>query len=255
MYTYCPECEAIFRITAETVGAADGRVRCGECNRVFNSLERLFDNPKEARYAAVLNSSRSLQAGGSATPPGTGELDENDVDEPGPLLTPLSGEGWAGRRMRRKDIAGGILATALLLLLGLQWVYFNLDTFARDETVRPLLEEVCGLLHCHLPLRVDLARLEIMDRDVRKHPQVADALLINATIRNRADFPQPYPVFEVSFGDVGGNPVAIRRFLPEEYLGEGSNTAAGMATGVPVHIVLELQDPGEKAVSFQFSFL
>jgi hypothetical protein len=142
-----------------------------------------------------------------------------------------------------------------VLLLGLQWVYFNRGTLAADAGMRPALERFCGVLQCDLPLRTDLAQLEIIDRDVRKHPQEDAALLINASVANRADFTQPYPVFEISFSDTAGRAVAMRRFLPAEYLEPGSDTAAGMAAGVPVHIVLEIQDPGDQAVSFQFGFL
>ena len=152
-------------------------------------------------------------------------------------------------------MVSSLIVGLLLLLLGLQWVYFNRGTLAGDASLRPALEHVCSVLDCQLPLRVDLARLEIIDRDVRKHPQADAALLINASIANRAGFNQPYPVFEISFSDTAGKPVAMRRFLPREYLGEGADTVAGMAPDVPVNIVLEVQDPGEAAVSFQFGFL
>jgi hypothetical protein len=152
-------------------------------------------------------------------------------------------------------VAGGLAVMLLVLLLGLQWGYFNRDTLAADASLRPVLERACSMLHCRLPLRVDLAQLEIIDRDVRKHPQVDAALLINASIVNRAGFKQPYPVFEISFSDLAGEPVAMRRFHPREYLADSIDTAAGMTPDRPVHIVLEVRDPGDEAVSFQFGFL
>ena len=152
-------------------------------------------------------------------------------------------------------MVSSLIVGLLLLLLGLQWVYFNRGTLAGDASLRPALEHVCSVLDCQLPLRVDLARLEIIDRDVRKHPNADAALLINASIANRAGFNQPYPIFAISFSDMAGKPVAMRRFLPREYLDEAADTVAGMEPDVPVHIVLEVQDPGETAVSFQFGFL
>jgi hypothetical protein len=152
-------------------------------------------------------------------------------------------------------MASGLAVGLLLLLLGLQWVYFNRGALASDASTRPAMERFCSVLHCRLPLRVDLAQLEIINRDVRKHPRVDAALLINASIANRAGFAQPYPVFELSFSDLAGKPVAMRRFLPREYLGAGIDTAVGMAPDVPVQIVLEILDPGDDAVSFQFGFL
>ncbi|MGB5472307.1 MAG: DUF3426 domain-containing protein, partial [Gammaproteobacteria bacterium] len=116
-------------------------------------------------------------------------------------------------------------------------------------------EQFCTVLRCDLPLRVDLSQLSIIERDVRQHPDADSALLINAAFENRADFAQPFPVFEVSFTDMAGNPVAMRRFLPSEYLTTNRDSKAGLPAHTPVQVVLEVQDPGDKAVSFQFGFL
>ncbi|MCP3870985.1 MAG: DUF3426 domain-containing protein [Gammaproteobacteria bacterium] len=43
MYTRCPSCQTLFRIRADQLKAADGRVRCCRCNQVFNALEHLRD--------------------------------------------------------------------------------------------------------------------------------------------------------------------------------------------------------------------
>jgi predicted Zn finger-like uncharacterized protein len=254
MYTYCPGCAAIFRITAETVSAAGGRVRCGECDRVFNAVDCLYDDAVAARHAALMDTGQGLPVA-AAVPP---HDDRENVPErvtAAPLERPLPREGWTARSTTGKNVAGGLAIGLLVLLLGLQWAYFNRDTLAADASLRPVLERACNMLHCRLPLRVDLTQLEIINRDVRKHPQVDTALLINATVANRAGFNQPYPVFEISFSDLAGKPVAMRRFLPSEYLGESIDTTAGMAPDVPVHIVLEVRDPGDEAVSFEFGFL
>jgi hypothetical protein len=79
--------------------------------------------------------------------------------------------------------------------------------------------------------------------------------LINAEFQNQADFAQPYPLFEVSFMDSSGKPVAVRRFRPAEYVGEAADITVGMAAQAPVQVVLEVMDPGDAAVSFQFDFL
>ena len=254
MYTYCPSCAAIFRITAETVSAAGGQVRCGECDRIFNAVDCLYDDAVAARHAALMCTGQGLPAAAVILPPDAEEAAPETVAA-APLHRPLPQEGWTARPTTGRDVASGLAVGLLVLLLGLQWVYFNRETLAEEAGLRPALERLCSVLHCRLPLRVDLSRMEIVDRDVRKHPQADMALLINASIANRAGFNQPYPVFEISFSDIAGKPVAMRRFLPREYLGEAVDTAAGMAPDVPVQIVLEVRDPGDEAVSFQFGFL
>jgi len=164
-------------------------------------------------------------------------------------------ESWQGRAVSMADIGSGMALGLLVLLLGLQWVYFHRDVLAADVGIRPTMERFCGVLHCSLPLRVDLDRIGIVERDVRKHPVVEDALLINVAILNRADFVQPYPLFEVSFTDKAGSPVAMRRFSPAEYLGDDIDLESGMTPQLPAQVMLEVLDPGTEAVSFQFGFL
>jgi predicted Zn finger-like uncharacterized protein len=43
--TRCPACETRFRVTAEQLKARSGRVRCGECQHVFNALDSLIEEP------------------------------------------------------------------------------------------------------------------------------------------------------------------------------------------------------------------
>lgn len=45
MLTRCPACETHFRVTAEQLKARSGRVRCGECQKVFNALDSLIEEP------------------------------------------------------------------------------------------------------------------------------------------------------------------------------------------------------------------
>lgn len=43
MYSQCPDCQTRFRVTAATLRAAHGTVRCGRCGSAFDALERLSD--------------------------------------------------------------------------------------------------------------------------------------------------------------------------------------------------------------------
>ncbi|MCX7164753.1 MAG: zinc-ribbon domain-containing protein [Rhodocyclales bacterium] len=45
MLTRCPACTTHFRVTAEQLKARSGRVRCGECQQVFNALDTLIEEP------------------------------------------------------------------------------------------------------------------------------------------------------------------------------------------------------------------
>jgi predicted Zn finger-like uncharacterized protein len=45
MKTRCPDCQTVFRITAEQLAARAGKVRCGHCRKVFNALDGLLEEP------------------------------------------------------------------------------------------------------------------------------------------------------------------------------------------------------------------
>lgn len=45
MYTQCPECATVFRVTADALRAAQGTVRCGICASSFNAIEYLNEQP------------------------------------------------------------------------------------------------------------------------------------------------------------------------------------------------------------------
>ncbi|MDH3531702.1 MAG: zinc-ribbon domain-containing protein [Gammaproteobacteria bacterium] len=49
MYTQCPECSVAFRVTADILRQAAGKVRCGGCGVAFNALDYLSENKPQPR--------------------------------------------------------------------------------------------------------------------------------------------------------------------------------------------------------------
>lgn len=45
MYTQCPDCATVFRVTADALRSAQGDVRCGVCSTSFNALDNLSEEP------------------------------------------------------------------------------------------------------------------------------------------------------------------------------------------------------------------
>jgi predicted Zn finger-like uncharacterized protein len=45
LFTRCPDCQTNFRVTADALRVADGHVRCGRCNGVFNAYAGLREEP------------------------------------------------------------------------------------------------------------------------------------------------------------------------------------------------------------------
>ncbi|MEX1082544.1 MAG: DUF3426 domain-containing protein, partial [Halofilum sp. (in: g-proteobacteria)] len=150
---------------------------------------------------------------------------------------------------------GGWIAANLLLMGVLcgQLLFAQRAVFAQEPALRPVLEPMCELAGCTLaPLRA-LDRVELLHRDVYRHPTRDDALLIDATIVNKASFAQPYPAFTVGLGDRRGRTLSRRSFRPEEYL-EAHDPEARMEPGLPIRVTLELAAPDHPARTFEFGF-
>jgi hypothetical protein len=46
----------------------------------------------------------------------------------------------------------------------------------------------------------------------------------------------------------------MRRFHPQEYIGDARTIATGMQPGTTTALVFEVADPGKNAVAFEFRF-
>lgn len=148
--------------------------------------------------------------------------------------------------------AGSIL---LMLFFLVQTVYFKHNDLARQPQLRPWIERFCGYLSCDLSLPSDVRQLELVSQDIRSHPKVKSALLVTTTIINNAYFTQSYPGLQITFSDLNGQRVAMRRFAPQEYLSKDTLQEAGMPPNTPIQVELEMMDPGSNAVNFEFDFI
>lgn len=141
---------------------------------------------------------------------------------------------------------------ALLLLGRVGWA--ERDVLIANPTSGGWLRSFCRSVGCRLPLVQDLRQLRLLARDVQSHPSVRGALMISATLRNEAHFAQPYPTLNVTLSDVDGKKLATRRLDPPDYLGDAATLQRGIAPGSNVAVVLEVQDPGSRAVAFELAF-
>ncbi len=156
--------------------------------------------------------------------------------------SPLAGMGWGL----------GILLL-LALLLG-QYAYLNrISLVLQYAQLRPALETLCRYTGCELPPRRDLQAITLLERDIHSHDTIHGALVITATLMNRAPFAQPYPDVEVELRDLGGNIVASRRFRPAEYLHNADPAQLFPSQGT-AQLELDVADPGADAVGFEFRF-
>lgn len=154
---------------------------------------------------------------------------------------------------------GRWLGWGLLNLLGaaalvVQYVSYHFEELARQDQYRPWFESICPEIGCSLPSKVDISQIRSTNLVVRSHPQYMDALLVDAIVYNRAPFAQPFPVLELRFADINGQLIVGSRFRPSEYLSGELAGQSEMPPQTPIHISLEIKDPGARAVNYSLNF-
>ncbi len=163
---------------------------------------------------------------------------------------PVEMTGAGSGHWRSRALWGGLSLLALVLLAAqIAWLQF--DRLSRSQPYRDYYQITCEVLGCELPAMADKSKIRAYNLVVRNHPEQSNALVVDAIIVNNAAFSQAFPQLQLTFTDTRDKVVASRQFTPAEYLrGElaGSQT---MPRKQPIHLSLELADPGPDAVNYR----
>lgn len=254
MKTCCPGCQTTFRVTPEQIKARAGKVRCGQCQVVFNALDSLLDEtghtanalpkttPTETATPAILSTSTAITEIDAlletvSEPVAAEPLSEAAAQE----LAKVSGlivpretteipgySKWAEGVMSSPALPPpgkparwpSILATLLLVLvLGGQLAYhFRSEIAVTAPNLRPILEALSEALGTDIPLPHHAELVSIETSDLQADPAQSKLLVLQATLRNRAAYGQAYPLLELSLTDTQDNAIVRRVFQPKDYL-------------------------------------
>jgi len=107
MYTQCSNCGAVFRVNMKELTVAQGKLRCGECDGVFNAMDTLSTTlPKKKNFTA----------------------NEDEIIDPD-VLTP---QYTRPKNKQRYNILQISTVTLLLSLLVGQFLYTNKSWFTNE---------------------------------------------------------------------------------------------------------------------------
>ncbi len=288
MKTCCPGCQTIFRVTPEQLKARAGRVRCGQCQTVFNALDSLLEEnsphnppaPKTAPQTSQPSDPPEIDPTPANTPLSsteTPEIEHIDTDD-APLETSIEAHAhdfppdaeippeeppseealvlsetaaqalgkaaglilprdtteipgyskWAeglifapfsapdGKAARWPFILAALLLG--LALAGQLLFRFRSEIAITAPSLRPALEAFSQVFNANLPLPRHVELVSIEASDLQNDPARGNLLVLNATLRNRANYGQAYPSLELSLTDTADAAIARRVFPPNEYL-------------------------------------
>jgi predicted Zn finger-like uncharacterized protein len=246
LYTRCPGCRTIFRVTAQQLALRNGQVRCGHCRTVFNGREHLislappvggepeYDELAQGPPTVTLRSARALDPPPPESPPPPAQpappptSREPDVDYENRFA-------WDRKKpARSRSGLYAVLVPLLILALVLQAVFHFRDAIAASwPSAKPLLTRACALVRCTIRPLNDIDALTIDASDLQRDQAHQGLLILTATLRNRARYAIGFPYLELSLTGTqdatGKIPTVARRVLtPADYAGGTTDINAGM---------------------------
>lgn len=154
---------------------------------------------------------------------------------------------YKGRKQLWLKALYSILSIVLILLVGYQVFLYRLNDLSKDPSFRPSYQKACQLLNCQLPPPYDIDRIHISHLTVKSHPYLDGILLVDLILTNTADYAQPLPQLELFFTNNDEKIVAGKSFEPREYLRGEMQSKKALPIRQPIHIAMEVVDPGKSA--------
>lgn len=249
MQTECPQCDTKFRVTEAQLLAAEGMVRCGICNDVFNALAINSHEPAHTPPAA------NKAATNDETDKDSFDFfnEENNQSLPHVVPDQFRHAYSATTSSPFSTALWGIGVLFLSATLLISYAWFNREQLNKIPQFQSALGSLCQHINCDRIAIRDPENIELISRNVFSHATEKGALMVEVTLKNNAIFAQPYPVMQIDFSDIRGNLVVARRFWPNEY--HSHQPPYLLPANSKTSIRLEIQDPGKQASTYEFNFL
>ncbi|MBL4772943.1 MAG: zinc-ribbon and DUF3426 domain-containing protein [Alcanivoracaceae bacterium] len=274
MFTQCRGCGEVFRVVVDDLVTASAMVRCSTCGTVFNSLNTLSE------YKPQESADLILHENDNPPPLLTHEFKQSVITKPLPrqvvvarIKTPEKRKkeilaerpeellaikpGFVTDRESKVSKKSSVLWVLFTLLLLTAFGWQASEAIKRGSLHLPegrLKQEVCAQIECYVGVEhSNLNKIALVSRSIRQHPGRDNALIITTGIINSDENVQLFPALQVKMSNLNGEIVAMRRFLPNEYIGE-EIIKVGMLPNTLIPVTLELQSPGKNAVTFEVGF-
>ncbi len=262
MYTKCPECNSVFRISTELLEMADGLVRCGICDEIFNGTDHLHEDDKEplSEDESKIEYKHEFEVDSELDNETYVEIDDDHQDDEDTLI-----DSDSIPTVIRDDFGGNVLAKANSPLQIIMWTlgsialalfFLGQITYWQNVSVLPQswVNNFCAIVGCDSNAERDLSTVRILNRNIFTHPNVKNALMITTSFVNESDHVQHFPFLQIALLNTHGEIVAIRRFSPADYLVNKDLIEARMQPNQPVGARLEVFDPGSTVIAYEIEF-
>lgn len=239
--------------------AAQGLLRCGECDTIFDAMKALSTTlPEERTFADSHVTDAGTAANDKPADTRIRVLPAHHSSKARSRNTSTNyspaGHKKTKNQSNRSHKLLWLSLAALAVLLLLQLLYTSRAWFMEQPLTANVSQRICAFIGCETQIPRDVDKIRAVSKSVYSHPNAPEHLIISLSIQNNATFAQPYPLLEISFYNGNSEVVSLRRFQAEEYIGE-KKAGTMMPSGTPVEFSVHIADPGQEAINFQFRFL
>ena len=235
------------------LSAAQGVLRCGECGSTFDAMQSLSTTlPEDRKFIKKANlptiedkQPQAKQKIYATTSSSNADSAKNDTS-------------YKLKRRKKPDSNRFLLIALVSLscLLAAQIFYKQKDWLADQPLTSGITRIFCEAIpNCKVEKRRDITKIEMLNKTIYSHPNQIGSLVVSASLENQAAFDQPFPLIEISLLDAQSQIIALRRFPPQDYLGNKFQQGVLMVRKNPIDFKLNIADPGHDAIRFQFRFL
>lgn len=228
--THCPTCATSFQVTPDQLRQADGWVRCGRCEFVFEALLHLTPPAaiSDASSLAALLAQLDLPL---PTPEAKTTVLPEVAPAPAPETEPVSAPlpRWRGLWL--------FACVSLLLLLMAQFAWVGRHVlFAQVPALRPALLAACEPFQCEViwPRAPDAVLIE--SSQFSEAPVGGYAVVLD--LKNTERYPVATPALELTLLDLQDQ-VVVRRVFTHEELGLEDHLLALREVRTQLHFDLE----------------
>lgn len=252
LVTSCPDCKTTFKVSTETLGQANGQVRCGKCNRVFDGRSGLCEIPDSLAPSGPVE----RHTPGAPTEAESRRQSESlpESKQPEPASDSSEPEWLNDTTPRRRRVWPWAVGTGLMaLILAAQFMHHFRSELAAVPTLGSIITQAYAQVGIEILPEANLNQYDLIDLTAAAQPfgEEPGWLIIETRVINEGPAVQPFPHIFVRLLDRWDATVAGRYFAPEEYTVSTVSDFSRMNSGSTIDAQFIIMDPGPSATGFE----
>ncbi len=248
LQTTCTECDSVFQLNKAQLLAADGRVRCSECDEIFDAHVHLNSSHLNSSHLESTNKDTLLEPVLEQEIETLEQPQLDQVETTTVSLTDAMNDGQVINPTKSSQSLFWIIISAI------QWIYFDRHQLIKKPKFQNTVLSLCKFLSCEDSKFKNTEQFSLIERNIFTHPTQANALLISGSFINEAPFAQQTPRLKVSLFNLQGEIIAQRHFEHFEY-NQNPERLETIASGERIHFKLEVEDPNTVTITYEFEFI